>query len=105
MSTLTIRLPEALDHQLAALAEAESKTRSEVARTALEKFFRDREREQLMAELVAAARQLAENPEARAEALEIAEEAIPFDNEALDIAEGRKLGESWPEELGERWWK
>jgi predicted DNA-binding protein len=103
MSTLTIRLPEELDRQLSALAEAESKTRSEVARVALEKFFRDREREQFMLEMIAEMKSMSE--EARREALEIAEEAIPFDNEALDIAEGRKPADPWPQELGEKWWK
>lgn len=103
MSTLTIRLPDELDRQLSALAKAESKTRSEVARAALEKFFRDREREQFMLEMIAEMKSMSE--EARREALEIAEEAIPFDNEALDIAEGRKPGDPWPQELGEKWWK
>lgn len=105
MNTLTIRLPDELDRQLSAFAEQESKTRSEIARVALEKFLRDREREQFMAELVAAARRLVQNPAARAEAIEIAEEAVPLDNEALDLAEGRKPGEPWPEERGEKWWK
>ena len=105
MGTLTLRLPEKMDQQLTKLAEDKSKTRSEIARAALEKFLRDIEREGLMAEMVASARILATNPKARAEAIAIAEEFLPLDNEALDIAEGRKPGEAWPEEIGERWWK
>jgi hypothetical protein len=58
-----------------------------------------------MDEMVAAARVLATNPEARAESIAIAEEFLPLENEALDIAEGRTPGEPWPEELGDVWWK
>jgi hypothetical protein len=55
-------------------------------------------------------RVLATNPEARAESIAIAEEFLPLDNEALDIAEGRKSGDiaegrksGDPEP--EQWWK
>ncbi|BBP05285.1 hypothetical protein TPL01_14610 [Sulfuriferula plumbiphila] len=105
MATLTLRLPDNLDRQLTALAAQTHQNRSELARTALEKFLRELEQEQLLAEMVEAARFLATNPEARAESIAIAEEFLPLDNEALDIAEGRKPGDPWPEELGEKWWK
>ncbi len=105
MSTLTLRLPDELDARLNRLAALEDKSRSELARTALDSFLREMERERLMAEMEAAFRILATNPEARAESIAIAEEFLPLDNEALDIAEGRKPGEPWPEELGEIWWK
>lgn len=105
MATLTLRLPGHLDRQLTALAAKTHQNRSELARAALEKFLRELEREQLLAEMVEAARFLANNPEARAESIAIAEEFLPLDNEALDIAEGRKPGDPWPEELGEKWWK
>jgi metal-responsive CopG/Arc/MetJ family transcriptional regulator len=105
MSTLTLRLPDELDERLNRFAALEKISRSELARTALDSFLREQERERLMADMEAAFRVLASNPEARAESLAIAEEFLPLDNEALDIAEGRKPGEAWPEELGEVWWK
>lgn len=101
MATLTLRLPDDLDRQLTALAAQTHKNRSDLARTALEKFLRDQEQERLMAEMVKAARFLATNPEARAESLAIAEEFLPLDNEALDLAEGRKPDDPEPEQ----WWK
>lgn len=101
MATLTLRLPDNLDRQLTVLAAQTHQNRSELVRTALEKFLRDQAREQLLAEMVEAARFLATNPEARAESIAIAEEFLPLDNEALDIAEGRKPGDPEPE----KWWK
>lgn len=105
MATLTLRLPDSLDRQLTALAALTHQNRSELARTALEKFLRELEREQLLAKMVEAARFLATDPEARAKSIAVAEEFLPLDNEALDIAEGRKPGDPWSEELGEKWWK
>jgi len=105
MSTLTLRLPDSMDRQLSELAARKHLNRSELARTALEQYLREQERERLMSEMAAAFSVLATNPEARAESIAIAEEFLPLDNEALDIAEGRKPGEPWPEELGEIWWK
>lgn len=101
MATLTLRLPDNLDRQLTVLAAQTHQNRSELVRTALEKFLLDQEREQLLAGMVEAARFLATNPEARAESIAIAEEFLPLDNEALDIAEGRKPGDPEPE----KWWK
>lgn len=105
MSTLTLRLPDELDDRLSRFAAQEAISRSELARTALDSFLREMERKRFMDEMVAAARVLATNPEARAESIAIAEEFLPLENEALDIAEGRKPGDPWPEELGEIWWR
>lgn len=105
MATLTLRLPDGLDEMLNAQAALSHVSRSELARTALEKYLREQEHARRMAEMIKAARFLATNPDARAESLAIAEEFLPLDNEALDIAEGRKPGEPWPEELGDIWWK
>ena len=101
MATLNIRLPDSLDRQLTALAAQTHQNRSDLARTALEKYLRDKEHERLMVEMVAAAQFLATNPEARAESIAIAEEFLPLENEVLDIAEGRKPGDPEPEQ----WWK
>lgn len=105
MATLTLRLPDNLDRQLTMLAAQTHQNRSELARTALEKFLRDQEREQLLAGMVESFRFLATNPEARAHSLAIAEEFLPLDIEALALSEGRKPGESRPSESEEQWWK
>ncbi|MHB1230812.1 MAG: CopG family transcriptional regulator [Halothiobacillus sp.] len=83
------------------MAAQTHQNRSDLARAALEKFLRDQEREQLMAEMESAFRFLATNPEARAESIAIAEEFLSLDNEALDLAEGHKPGAPEPEQ----WWK
>lgn len=101
MATLNLRLPDSLDRQLTALAAQTHQNRSDLARTALEKYLREQERERLMAEMEAAFRVLATNPEARAESIAIAEEFVPLGSEVPDIAEGRKPDEPEPEQ----WWK
>lgn len=105
MSTLTLRLPDELDARLNRLAALEDKSRSELARTALDSFLRELERKRFMDELVSEAKAAYTNEAIRNEVREMAEEFLPLENEALDIAEGRKPGEPWPEELGEKWWK
>ena len=55
-----------------------------------------------MAELVAEARIAYTDEAIRREAVELAEDFVETDNEALDAAEGRKPGDPWSEE---RWWK
>lgn len=101
MATLNIRLPDSLDQQLTALAAQTHQNRSDLARTALEKYLREQAQERMMAEMVKAARFLATNAEARAESIAIAEEFQPLDNEALDHVEGYKPGDPEPEQ----WWK
>lgn len=101
MATLTLRLPDNLDRQLTVLAAQTQQNRSELVRTALEKFLRDQERKQLMDALVSEAKAAYADEAVRREAREIAEEFLPLDNEALDIAEGRKPGDPEPE----KWWK
>lgn len=105
MSTLSIRLPDELDRQLQTEARLADKTRSELARDVLAEYVKRRERERFMAELVAEAKAAYADPEIRREALEIAEDFLPLDNEALDIAEGRVPGESGREEPAEKWWR
>lgn len=105
MSTLSIRLPDELDRQLQEEARLVDKTRSELVRDIVAAYLKKQERDRFMAELVASAKAAYSDPEVCREALEIAEEFLPLDNEALDIAEGRQPGEPWPEESGEKWWK
>lgn len=101
MATFNLRLPDSLDRQLTALAAQTHQNRSDLARAALEKYLRDMESERLLAGMVEAARFLATNHRARAESIAIAEEFLPLDNEALDLAEGRKASDPEPE----KWWK
>ncbi len=101
MATLTLRLPNDLDRKLTALAVQTHQNRSELARTALEKFLRELERKQLMDTLVAEAKAAYADEAVCQHAREIAEEFFPLDNEALDSAEGRKSGDPEPEQ----WWK
>lgn len=105
MGAISLRLPDDLERKLAAEAELAGRPRSEVIRDALAQFIAQRERARFIAELAAEARVGYGDPELRREALDMAEEAVALGNEALDLAEGRKPGESWPEELGEKWWK
>ncbi|MDD2775077.1 MAG: ribbon-helix-helix protein, CopG family [Gallionella sp.] len=96
MGTLTLRLPEQLDARLSLFAKLEDSSRSELVRMALEKFLREREREQLLAEVVQAARFLATDPEARAESTAIADEFASADSAALT-----QLEQNAPE----KWWQ
>jgi metal-responsive CopG/Arc/MetJ family transcriptional regulator len=105
MSALSLRLPEDIEARLARESELEGRSRSEVARQAIAEFLARRERERLMAEMVAAARALAADPEAQREAQALAEESVALDNEALDLVEGRKPGEPWPDAPGDKWWR
>src|ERR1700674_2132891 len=97
MPALSLRLPEDLDHRLGDEARLEGLPRSEVVRQAISDFLARREKERFMAELVAAAKAMSQNAAAMRESRELAEEFLPLDNEALDIAEGRKPGEPVPD--------
>lgn len=105
MPALSLRLPEDLDHRLGEEAHREGLPRSEVARQAISDYLARRERERFMAELVAEARTAYADATVRSEAIEMAEDFLPSDNESLDIVEGRKPDEPSSEKTGERWWK
>lgn len=87
MTGFSLRLPEDLESRLNHEAQTEGLPRSEIARTAIEEFLNKRERERFMATFVNEARAAYATPELRREALELAEEALPVDNEALALAE------------------
>lgn len=105
VAAISLRLPEEVEARLAEEARLEGRPRSEVVREAITEYIARRERDRFMAEMVAAAHALASDPVASAEARELAEAAIQSNNEALDIAEGRKPGDPWPEETAEKWWR
>ena len=98
MSALSLRLPDEFDTRLEEEARLAGKTRSEIARQAIAEFLDRREKERFMAEMVAAARALAEDPEARRESLEIANEFPDDDLDAIiasEVAAGIDPNEKW----------
>ncbi len=89
MAGFSLRLPESLELQLDEEAKREGVARSEIARAAIAEFLERRERQRYIAAFVAEARAAYANPEIRKEALALAEEAVPLDNEGLRVAETR----------------
>lgn len=98
MGTLTLRLPEQLEARLSLFAKQQDSSRSELIRTALEQFLRDKEREKLLADMVEAARFLATNQQARAESASICAEFSDADSETMALVEK-------DEARTEQWWK
>lgn len=105
MSAISFRLPEEIESRLSEEARLEGRPRSEVVREAIVDYINRRERDRYMARMVEAARALAEDPAARSEAEELADEAVATGNEALAIAEGRESDESRADESGQTWWR
>ena len=98
MTTLSIRLPEALETHLKAEARLEAKSQSEIARLAIADYLSRREKERFMAELAAAGRALANDQEAWAESREIAEDLADEGMDAIiadEIAAGIDPNEKW----------
>ncbi len=75
--------------QLAREAERAGRPKSEVAREAIVDYLRRLERERFLAEIARAARDGGD-----AEALASAEEALPLDNESLNLREGSAVHET-----------
>jgi predicted transcriptional regulator len=84
MPVLTLRLPEVLEQKLAAAAELARRPRSELARDAIADYLARQEQERFLAEIARAARECN-----REELIANAEEALPFDNEAIAAVERR----------------
>ena len=83
MSTLSIRLSESLDEHLTAESRLAGQPKSLIARNALEQFLDDRRRQRFLARLTRAATVIDSD-----ENTTLVEEALPFDNEALESTEG-----------------
>lgn len=90
MALISIRLPEDLDAELSREAQARQRPKSELAREAIVEYLARRERERFLGAIARAAR--AEGDDGVA----LAEDALPFDNEALDLAEGKQVREPRP---------
>jgi len=89
MAGFSLRLPEDLESRLDEEARREGLARSEIARTAIAEFLERKERQRYIAAFVAEARAAYADPKIRKEALALAEEALPLDNEGLRVAESR----------------
>lgn len=89
MAGFSLRLPDDLESRLDDEARREGVPRSEIARTAIAEFLERRERQRYIAAFVAEARAAYADPKIRKEALALAEEAVPLDNEGLRVAETR----------------
>ena len=83
MSTLSIRLSESLDDHLTEESRLAGQPKSLIARTALEQFLANRRRQRFLAQLARAAAAI--DPD---EAVTLVNEALPIDNEALELTEG-----------------
>ncbi|WKJ89620.1 ribbon-helix-helix protein, CopG family [Methylomonas montana] len=102
MPAISLRLPDDVEAHLKAEAQLEGKSQSEIARLAITEYLARRERERFMAEMVEAARALANDPQARAEALQIAE-----DFDAVDDGLDRLIAEERAADINpdEKWWE
>ena len=84
MAVISIRLPDDLDQKLVEEVTRTGQPRSQLIREALEALLAQRRRERLDAQLRDAATALASESEARQEALELAEDCLAAENEALE---------------------
>ena len=98
MSVITLRLDDQLEERLKKEMSLEKKSRSDLVRDALEAYLRQQEQSRLMQALIQEMKSLPYKAQEQSRAM--AEEALPLDNEALDLAENQK-----PKESDERWWK
>ena len=89
MSLVSIRLPDDIEAQLAREAERTQRPKSEIARDAIVDYLRRSERERFLAEIARAAR-----ARDTADAVAVAEESLPVDNESLTIAEAHGVREA-----------
>jgi predicted transcriptional regulator len=83
MSLVSIRLPDDVEARLAREAERSQRPKSEIARDAIVDYLRRLDRDRFLGEIARASRARGD-----ADAVELAEEALPLDNEALDLTEG-----------------
>jgi predicted transcriptional regulator len=89
MPLISIRLPDDVEAGLEQEAERLQRPKSEIARDAIVDYLQRQARERFLAEIARAARVRGD-----AEALEVAAEALPLDNEALELVEGSRVGEA-----------
>ena len=100
MGAVSLRLQDELENKLGEEARLSGQGRSQLMREALEALLLRRREERAQAALREAARALAADPGADAEALDIAEAFLPAENEALEGADGTGRGTA-----GGPWWR
>jgi predicted DNA-binding protein len=105
MATLNIRLTGQIEQRLNEEAVRENKTRSEIARDALDWYLLEIEKKRFMDQLLEEARSGYAIESIRREAQVIAEEFLPVENEMLESVEGRLSGDLPHTESPEKWWK
>jgi len=89
MAGFSLRLPDDLESRLDEEARRAGVARSEIARAAIAEFLAQKERQRYLAAFLAEARAAYADPKIRNDALALAEEAVPLDNEGLRVAERR----------------
>jgi metal-responsive CopG/Arc/MetJ family transcriptional regulator len=104
MVAVSLRLPDDLERKLSQEASLSGQPRSQLIREALENLLSRRERERVVAAMVAAAKVLAADPDALVEARAVAADFFPAENEALALAEGHAPGTGGKGAQDERWW-
>jgi predicted transcriptional regulator len=88
MSIVSIRLPDDVVLSLNREAQRTQRAKSEIARDAIADYLKRLERDRFLAEIARAAR-----ASSASDALELADEALPLDNEVLEQSE-RAVGVS-----------
>src|SRR3979490_2895891 len=81
MAIVSIRLPDDVVLSLNREAERTRRAKSEIARDAIAQYLKRQERDRFLAEIARAARAGSES-----EALDLADEALPLDNDEHEIA-------------------
>lgn len=101
MGNLSVRLTEEVERGLDRETELSGKSRSDLVREAIGEYLTRKERERFMAEMVAAAKALYSDPEARKEARE-----IQADFDAIDTSIDRLIDEERAAGIDpdEKWW-
>jgi predicted DNA-binding protein len=100
MSTISLRLPDEIETRLRDEARNAGKSQSEIARLAITEYLERREKERFMAEIVKAARELADDSTVTNESRELAEDLIA---DGLDTVIENE--QSAPDESPQKWWK
>jgi predicted DNA-binding protein len=82
MSIVSIRLPDDIELGLSLEAQRTRRPKSEIARDAIAEYLKRQERDRFLGEIARAARARGDS-----DALYLAAEALPLDNESMDKAD------------------
>lgn len=91
MATLSLRLPDDIDARLERESQSSDRAKSEIVRDAIVEFLARQDRERFHAAIVRAAHARGDE-----EAIALAGEFLPVDNEALALAETGNVHEPPP---------